>query len=193
MIDDSAEDNLFDELLLEEMDFSSLLDLPSLNDSILLKSKYEPSIGEKYIVFHIEDKVYGINSKRVAEVTGSLAITPLPSVPEWIAGIANWRGDIISVIDLRKLWEKKTKSPRKTRLIIFHANKNDSAIAFVVDKLNEIVTLSVKDINFSAADFTDSYPTFFAKADFKSQSLYLLDIDKILTSLKVKDSKLIGI
>lgn len=192
-MDEFAEDNLFDEVLLDEMDFSSLLDLPNLTDPMLLKPKYEPPVGEKYLVFHIDDEIYGINSKRVAEVTANVGVTPLPSVPDWIAGIANWRGDIISVVDLRKLWEKKSKSPKKSRLIILHPNKNDSAIAFVVDKLSEIVTLSVKDINFSAADFTDSYPTFFAKADYKSQSLYLLDIDKILSSLDVKDSKFTGV
>lgn len=192
-MDEFTEDNLFDEVLLDEMDFSSLLDLPNLTDPMLLKPKYEPSVGEKYLVFHIDEEIYGINSKRVAEVTGNMGVTPLPGVPEWVAGIANWRGDIISVVDLRKLWEKKSKSPKKSRLIILHPNKNDSAIAFVVDKLSEIVTLSVKDINFSAADFTDSYPTFFAKADYKSQSLYLLDIDKILSSLDVKDSKFTGV
>lgn len=192
-MDNLIEDNLFDDVLFEEIDFSSLLDLPSLNNPALLNSKYKPPIGEKYVVFHLDDKIYGINSKRVAEVTASLPITPLPGVPDWVAGIANFRGDIISVINLRKLWQKKSQTPSKTRFIIFHSAKNDSAIAFVVDKLSEIVTLSDKEINFSAADFTDSFPTFFGKADFKSQALFLLDIDKILSSLNVKDSKAVGI
>lgn len=187
-MNNSNEDNLPEDILLDEIDFSSLLDLPNLNDPSILNSKYQPPVGDKYIVFHLDDKIYGINSKSVAEVTASLPVTPLPGVPEWVSGIANLRGDIISVIDLRKLWQKTTQPPLKTRFIVFHSAKNDSAIAFIVDKLSEIVTLSDKEINFSAADFTDSFPTFFGKADFKSQPLFLLEIDKILSSLNVKDS-----
>lgn len=182
----SNHDTILEELLLEtqeelaEIDFSSLLELPR---------KRPISEGEKYIVFQLDEKVYGIDSKKVAEVSLSLPITPLPNVPEWLLGIANLRGDLISVIDLRKLWGKKTESPNKNRLIVFHSNKHETSIAFAVDKLNEIITLSAKDINFSAADFEDSFPTFFGKAEFKSQPLFLLDIDKILASFSLADSK----
>jgi purine-binding chemotaxis protein CheW len=184
-MNNSTDDQLTDELWLDEVEFSSLVEFPGLND---LKPSYQPA-GEKFIVFHLDDNVYGINSKSVAEVTGSLPVTPLPGVPEWLSGVANLRGDLISIIDLRKLWKKNTPTPLKTRLIVFHSAKNDTPVAFRVDRLSEIVTLSDKEINFSAADFTDSFPTFFGKADFRSQPLFLLDIDKILSSLNVKDSK----
>ena len=181
-MEEFTEDNLLDDVFLEEMDFSSLFDFSGLNDLPHL----EPPAGEKYLVFSLDEKLYGIDSKRVAEVTEALPITALPNIPEWLAGIANWRGEIISIINLRKLWEKKTPSPAKTRLIIFHPAKNDSAIAFLVDRINEIVTLSGKDINFSASDFENSYPTFFGKADYRSQPLYLLDTEQIFSSLNVK-------
>jgi purine-binding chemotaxis protein CheW len=186
-MNNSTDDHLLDEAWLDEIDFSSLVELPNLKDP---KFHPQPS-GEKYIIFYLDDKIYGINSKSVAEVTTSLPVTPLPGVPEWVAGIANLRGDLISIIDLRRLWNKDTQTPLKNRLIVFRSAKNDSPIAFLVDNLNEIVTLSDKDINFSAADFTDSFPTSFGKADFKSQPLFLLDIDKILSSLNVKDSKVL--
>jgi purine-binding chemotaxis protein CheW len=184
-MNNSSNDHLLDDEWLDELDFSSLVELPKLKDS-----KTHPQFGgDKYIIFHLDDKIYGINSKSVAEVASSLPVTPLPGVPEWVSGIANLRGDLISIIDLRKLWKKNTQTPLKTRMIVFHSAKNDSPIAFIVDKLNEIVTLSDKEINLSAADFIDSFPTFFGKADFNSQPLFLLDIDKILSSLNIKDSK----
>ena len=113
---------------------------------------------------------------------------PLPNVPEWLLGMANLRGDLISVIDLRKLWKQNTETPNRTRFIIIHSPKHETSIAFVVDKLNEIVTLSAKEINFSAADFGTSYPTFFGKAEFKSQPLFLLEIDKLLATLNMAES-----
>ena len=170
---------------LSEIDFASLLDLPAF-DATFSPEKNKISEGEKYIVFHLDEKLYGIRSNRVAEVVSSLPITFLPNVPEWLLGIANLRGDIISVVDLRKLWRKNTQAPSKTRLIVFHSLKNETSIAFVVDKLSEIVTITSKEINFSAADFEDSFPTFFGKTDFKSNTLFLLDIDNILSTLSLE-------
>lgn len=181
------DDAVLDESFLEEknefaeIDFSALLDLPGLNAALNQKSNE----GEKYIVFQLDEKFYGISSKSVSEVAATLPVTALPNVPEWVLGIANLRGDVISVLDLRKLWGKTTEPPAKQRLLIFHSAPNDSPIALVVDKVNEMISISQKEINFSAEDFTASFPTFFGRAEFKSQPLFLLDIDKMLSSLSV--------
>ncbi|MEK7723803.1 MAG: chemotaxis protein CheW [Acidobacteriota bacterium] len=186
------EDSILDESFLEEkndfaeIDFSSLLDLPGLN--VALNQNQKGLEGEKYIVFQLDEKFYGISSKSVSEVAATLPVTSLPNVPEWVSGIANLRGDVISVVDLRKLWGKHTESPPKQRLLIFHSAPNDSPIAIVVDRVNEMISITQKEINFSAEDFTASFPTFFGRAEFKSQPLFLLDIDKMLSSLSVEKS-----
>lgn len=170
-----------------ELDFSSLLDLSNLADSIFptAKNPAAPQEGEKYVVFHLDEKLYAVHSKQVAEVIGCLPVTPLPVVPEWLAGIANLRGDIISVVDLRKLWKKNSTPPKKSKLLILRSEKENNAVAFVVDKLSEIVTLGTKEIEFSAADFESSFPTFFGRAMHKSQTLYLLDAENLFSSLSI--------
>lgn len=183
-------DAVLDESFLEEksefaeIDFSSLLDLPGLN--AVLNQKTDE--GEKYIVFQLDEKFYGISSKSVAEVAATLPVTSLPNVPEWVLGIANLRGDVISVLDLRKLWGTTTESPAKQRLIIFQSAPNDVPIALVVDRVNDMVSITQREINFSAEDFTASFPTFFGRAEYKSHTLFLLDISKMLSSLSVEKS-----
>jgi purine-binding chemotaxis protein CheW len=168
-----------------ELDFSSLLDLPDSDDSASATEKVSVQEGEKYVVFHLDEKLYAVHSKQVAEVIGSLPVTSLPIVPKWIAGIANLRGNIISVVDLRKLWKKATVPPQKTKLLVLHSEKDNNAVAFIVDKLNEIVTLKPQEIEFSAADFESSFPTFFGRAMHKSQTLYLLDAENLFSSLAI--------
>jgi len=187
-------DNLIEDIFADEkrefaeIDFSLLLDLPGLSPAKASRDIAKIPEGEKYIIFHLDEKLYGIRSAGVLEIAASLAVTPLPNVPAWLPGIANLRGDIISVVDLRKLWKKTTSPPQKPKFIVFRAAKNDASIAFVVDKVGEIITLSANEINFSAADFEHSFPTFFGRADFKSQPLFLLDIDKILSTLSLDNS-----
>ena len=168
-----------------EIDFSSLLDFPMLSPSVLPKTEIKPTTGEKYIVFHLNEKLYGIRTDKILEIAASLPITPIPNINDWFMGIANLRGMLISVVNLRKLWKKPTQISQKSKLIIFQAAENDISIAFMVDKVSEIVTIPANEINFSASDFEHSFPTFFGKTAFKSQPLFLLDIDKILSTLKL--------
>jgi purine-binding chemotaxis protein CheW len=39
----------------------------------------------------------------VAEVGRPPAVTRVPGLPEWVAGVANWRGRILALVDLRPL------------------------------------------------------------------------------------------
>src|SRR5689334_910486 len=100
---------------LPEIDFFS----PDLTDSLFLENQTAEASGEKFIVFFLDGELYAVSAAQVAEVVQMLAITPLPNVPEWLLGIANLRGEIISVVDLPKLWNKKTsQNPAKAKLIV---------------------------------------------------------------------------
>jgi purine-binding chemotaxis protein CheW len=174
---------------LADIDFSSLLDLPEAN-SIFLAEKPAQAYGEKYVVFALDEEFYAVHSNLVVEVLSPQPVTPLPGVPEWLSGVANLRGEIISVVDLRKFWKKKSASvasPLKTKLIVLCSAKDDTKIAFVIDRLSEIVTLAPQDIKFSAADFENSFPTLFGKAAHKSNALLLFDAENLLSSLSLSE------
>ncbi len=61
--------------------------------------------GDKYMVFQINDSNYAVPSGEVAEVVRMLPLTELPNLPDWFMGIANLRGDILSVINLPGIWD----------------------------------------------------------------------------------------
>jgi purine-binding chemotaxis protein CheW len=172
---------------LNDIDFSSLLDLPEAS-SIFFEGKPAQVYGEKYVVFSLDGELYAVHSNLVAEVLSPLPITPLPGVPEWLSGVANLRGEIVSVVDLRKFWEKKSfGAPQKTKLIVLRSAKDDTKIAFVIDRLSEIVTLAPQDIKFSAADFENSFPTLYGKAEHEASTLLLFDAENLLSSLSLSE------
>jgi purine-binding chemotaxis protein CheW len=173
---------------LADIDLSSLLDTPGQNLALFDSNNSAAREGEQYLVFQIDEKFYGVSSRNVSEVINPIPVTPLPNVPAWLMGISNLRGNIIPVVNLRKFWKRKSAFSGRPKLIVFRPEENDSLVAFTVDKLHEMITLSEKEINFSAADYVDSFPAFFGKADFNSQTIYLLDADNLLNSVKL-DSK----
>jgi len=73
----------------------------------LAKSLPSETRGEyfEYIQFGLASELFGIEKKFIKEVFPLKDLTPLPCVPAFVIGIINVRGKIISVIDLKKLYD----------------------------------------------------------------------------------------
>lgn len=156
-----------------------LLPIADVSDSLFSDSQDIETVGEKHIVFTINDIHYAIVSKAIAEVVRPLSYTPLPNLPDWFLGIANLRGDIVSIIDPQTLWGLEAHDPPKSKLIILRSKTAESQIAFKVDKLREIVTLPEGDIHESPEKATHLA----GKITLKSTEINIIDIDSILSSL----------
>ncbi len=145
-------------------------------------SGVEAAIGEKYVIFILNEEVYAVSAKFVTEVIVPLTITPLPKTPEWVLGIANLRGKIISVIDLPGFWNKANlPSTPKSKLILLTSKNDDSQIAFAVDRVCEIIVLPNGNIQSGG----DNSPDFCRKIKCKSGIINLLDAEKLFQSLKI--------
>ena len=59
--------------------------------------------GTTCVVLRIATGRYAFAAAAVGEVAGMLATTRLPDAPSWVAGVANWRGRVLPVLDLRPL------------------------------------------------------------------------------------------
>lgn len=157
----------------------SSLDLLDLGDPNFHDEKTVEIKGEKFIVFFLDTEIYAVSSKQVAEIIQPLAITPLPNIPGWLLGITNFRNEIISVIDLRKLRQHNDLpvSP-KSKLVVLRSDSGGSLIAFTIDKISEIVTLpdeNIQPVNENA------FPYIYGTTTHKSSTLNLIDAEKLLS------------
>ena len=57
------------------------------------------------LTFSLSNELYAIGSEHVAQVLPLNQYTPLPNTPAYVLGIVNVRGRIVSVLDLRVLFE----------------------------------------------------------------------------------------
>lgn len=156
----------------------SAFDLPNLNDSFSGDEKSAQQSGEKFVVFVLDDELFAVSAQQVSEVVQPLPLTTLPNVPEWLLGVANLRGNIISVVNLLKLWNKKpSTASSKTKFIVLRSLNGDASIAFTVDKLSEIVNLPNEEIQL----IKDDHQSFYGKAMHKSNILHLINTEKLLS------------
>lgn len=75
---------------------------------ILSREARNDEAGEEYIEiveFLLAHERYGIETKHILEVYPLKELTPLPSTPPFVLGVVNARGRIITVVDIKTLFE----------------------------------------------------------------------------------------
>lgn len=66
---------------------------------------------------------FAVGLDAVAEVGRVPALTRVPGVPRWLAGVANWRGRLLPVLDLRPLLGAESAAPgAQARLVVLSAD-----------------------------------------------------------------------
>ena len=94
---------------------------------------------EQHVIFTLDGASYSFPIASVTEIGRLLAVTPLPNVPEWVAGVANLRGDIISVVDLRRfLGLGEDQAARGGRMLVVRSQTEEIHTALVVDAVRGI-------------------------------------------------------
>ena len=65
------------------------------------------SQSEKYLLFLSDGLLFGVPAEEVVEIITGHAITKLPLVPSYIRGIINLRGQILPIVDIRRLLDQE--------------------------------------------------------------------------------------
>jgi purine-binding chemotaxis protein CheW len=83
-------------------------DILKFRADLLAGKKTSPSDASdfiKVVAFRLAAETYGIELHHIRIVYPIKGLTRIPGVPDFISGIINMRGEIISIIDLKKLFD----------------------------------------------------------------------------------------
>jgi purine-binding chemotaxis protein CheW len=79
----------------------------------------------------------------VREITETMEIQPIPESPDYIEGVANIRGEVIPVINLKKRLNIREEQASKRLLVI---NADVSLLSFLVDEASQVIDINNSDI-----------------------------------------------
>lgn len=98
----------------------------------------------KILTFHLNNELFGIDIGLVKEINRKIKYTPIPGGPEYIIGLFNMRGQVVTIFDfVYKLWNKKGHIPGKpTCIILKNQNIGGEHIGFLVDKAEDVLEVS---------------------------------------------------
>lgn len=92
-----------------------------------LKKGFSPIL--QLMAFSLGTETYGLESSYIREVYPLKDFTPLPGVPAFILGIINVRGQIIPVVDLKKLFHLPEQGITElNKVIILHDDQMEFGI-----------------------------------------------------------------
>jgi purine-binding chemotaxis protein CheW len=101
---------------------------------------------ELHIVgFQVGRETYGVPITSLHEIVRVPEITAVPDAPEFMEGVINLRGKIVSVIDLRKRFgEKQAASHRRNRILV--VEHQGRLCGLIVDSASEVLKVPAADI-----------------------------------------------
>ncbi len=110
------------------------------------KSKKEPVNEQRYLQFSLGKECYALHLLTVKEVVTVPPCTPLPNSPAYYNGIMNLRGQIISIIDLRKKLNIKTQVTENEEAVII-AEIQGIGIGLIVDSINKVLNIKTNEVS----------------------------------------------
>jgi purine-binding chemotaxis protein CheW len=139
--------------------------------------------GDVQIVnFTVGDVNYGVPVEQVREVRDVQAVTPVPGAPSYIEGVTNLRGQIITVMDLRKRLNLEETEDGGEKIIVIELGK--ATVGVVVDTVTEVSTIAGADIerHMQVTKKLDDYLVGVGKQG--ENLIVILDLAKIISDVK---------
>ncbi|KXF81323.1 chemotaxis protein CheW [Enterovibrio sp. ZSDZ35] len=141
----------------------------------------------QWVTFQLEDETYGINVMQVREVLRYTEIAPVPGAPDYVLGIINLRGNVVTVIDTRSRFGlMQGEVTDNTRVIVIEAESQ--VIGIMVDSVAEVVYLKTSEIDTTPSVGTDESAKFIQGVSNRNGNLLILvDLNKLLSDEEWSD------
>ncbi|WP_188054540.1 MULTISPECIES: chemotaxis protein CheW [unclassified Sphingosinithalassobacter] len=109
------------------------------------EDKSGDAVDRKIVTFTLGKQMFGIEMGSLIEIREWEEPTPIPTVPSFIKGVTNLRGNVVPVVGLaeRLGWEPSAIHPRSCILVVSIGGKH---AGFLVDEVTDIVNIGSQEV-----------------------------------------------
>lgn len=135
------------------------------------------------ISFNLLNELYGIDLNSLIEILKAKSITRVPGSSEYLRGVINLRGNLITVVDLkRRLGLEAGSLTSDSRVMIVQFGER--SIGLLVDKVLEIVKLAKNEISDPSTGLVKAEMRFIEKiGKTDDQAIIIPNLKEIFQSL----------
>lgn len=136
----------------------------------------------QYSTFLVAKRMYGIDVTRVQEVVRPMTTTKIPLADDFVHGLINLRGQVVTALSLHDLFKLKEKAPAELMNVICKAD--GSLISLLVDEIGDVVELDSNEFEQTPNTIPEGVRRFMTKVYKVGDNLLsILDVDKIFHAL----------
>ena len=139
-----------------------------------------PERPESWVTFELAGELYALPVARIQEIQRARGITRVPHAPPPVRGIANLRGKVLVVVDLRlRLGLPPAVADERSRILVVSSRQR--SLGLLVDAAHQVLGLLPSRIEPPPADLMDERSAYLAGVVQLDDSLVIaLDIDQLL-------------
>ena len=112
-------------------------------DDLKLEEEVPQVQTEKYLLFLSDGLLFGVPAEEVEEIITTHTVTWLPLVPDYVRGIINLRGQIIPIVDIRRLLNHPGQDDSNCMIIL---RTNNGQVGILVDQVQKMVDVEKSSI-----------------------------------------------
>lgn len=130
------------------------------------------------VVFRLGDEQFAVETAKVQGINDIMEITRVPKAPDYIKGLINLRGNVISLLDINLLLNiNKKENVEQNNIIIL--KMEDEHVGITVDEVDEVL-----EIEEEILEKVDDQKKLYIKGviNFKDRVVTLIDIDKLFVN-----------
>jgi purine-binding chemotaxis protein CheW len=131
--------------------------------------------------FYVGNALCGMDILKVQEINKIMQMTKVPQAPDYVLGILNLRGQIVTILDLsKKLGLGETDISQDTRNII--VNSSGGHVGLLVRQISDVVEANMDKKEPPPANMSGIQGEFFTGV-YKTETklIGILDVDKVLS------------
>lgn len=143
--------------------------------------------SKNLVGFTIGEVQYAVDILRVREIINPLAIVPLPHAPAAVLGVADHRGQVVPVLDVRRRFGlPAVETSRRTKWIVVQIGER--SVGLVVDSVTDVFGAGEPDQrSVPEIGVGDAARGIAAVYSYGGRLVFVLDIDRIAAVAEVLD------
>ncbi len=144
------------------------------------EQKLKKKIDFKIITFSLGGKEYAIDIMKIKEILKESKFTMVPNTAPFVRGVHNLRGEIIPIIDLRKMFHVSVLESKKKEEDVLILKLEDITLGVIVDQIDRVVGIAKEEIKPPHPLFSDINVKYISGVVESEGKLYIiLDVDRI--------------
>lgn len=133
------------------------------------------------IIFLAGNEEFGVAIDAVREIIKIGIVTPIPNSPDFIKGIINVRGEIVTAIDIKSRFHLPTIKETNPKHIVV-TKQEEGLFGLIVDEVVEVLRIQQNEIKPPPALVTQIHKRFISGVvSHESRLIIILDLSSILS------------